>query len=384
MQSDIVIIGAGMAGYALAREIRKIDTNIPVVIVTADNGAVYSKPMLSNALAQGKAPDTLVQKDAATVAADLGIEIHTQSRVHRIDRDGRFIEVQGDGSANSTLSYGRLVLATGASPRPFRVPGSDAVPVASVNSLDDYRQWRQNLSTGDSILLIGAGLIGVEFANDLAAAGHPVTVVDPMPQPLGRLLPGQLGGLLGEALASLGVTVLTGHGIAALELNQAVLDDGRRVSYDHALSAIGLVPNTDLAVAAGLRVDQGIVVDDYLATSDPHIFALGDSAQSRAGVLPFVLPLIAEARALAKTLSGTPTRLHLPALPVAVKTPALPLVVCPPKPGSEGEWRVEGSGNDRRALFVGAEGSPLGFALTGVNTRERHALAKQMPDLLAA
>ena len=101
-------------------------------------------------------------------------------------------------------------------------------------------------------------------------------------------------------------------------------------------------------------------------------------------MLPFILPLMAEARALARTLSGTLTRVELPALPVAVKTPALPAVVCPPKPGAEGNWVIEGSGQDQRALFIGLSGETLGFALTGQETKARLALSKDMPGLLAA
>jgi NADPH-dependent 2,4-dienoyl-CoA reductase/sulfur reductase-like enzyme len=116
----IVIVGSGMAGYALAREFRKLNKTTPVTMVTADDGAVYSKPMLSNALAQGKDPEALVQKDAAQAAADLGIEVRTRTRVTAIDRSAKRLGFLGGGG----MAYGKLVLALGASPRPYPLGGS--------------------------------------------------------------------------------------------------------------------------------------------------------------------------------------------------------------------------------------------------------------------
>lgn len=387
-QDPIVIVGSGMAGYTLAREIRKIDATVPVTLLTADDGTAYSKPMLSNALAQDKTPDALVQKSAQQMALELAIEIRTETPLTAIDRAQRTLALTAPGG-RQTLSYGRLVLALGATPRPYGVLGGEDAPLFAVNSLADYRNWRAGLKGGDRVLIVGAGLIGVEFANDLALAGHPVTVVDPAPQPLGRLLPDSLGMVMADALTAAGITVLTGHSIASIAAagedgRQATLDNGRTVAFDCGLVAIGLLPRVDIARDAGLEVRQGIRVDSLLQTSDDAIFAIGDGAETDAGVLPFVLPLMAQARALAKTLTGTPAPLRLPALPVTVKTPALPVVVCPPKPGAAGAWSVDGEGRNRRALFAAADGTPLGFALTGEATKERMALAKAMPDLLVA
>jgi len=385
LQADTVIIGTGMAGITLARELRKLDGTTSITLITGDDGAVYSKPMISNAFAQGKTPQDLVQKSAQTLAEDLNVEILTATHVTAINRDDHTVTTRsphGDG----VMGYRNLVLAVGAEPRPFTVQGKTAVPFPAVNSLADYARWREGLIDGARVLLIGAGLIGVEFANDLAAAGYRVTVVDPAPQPLSRLLPDALGAVMAEALGGIGVDLRLGRVVSTIvpapHANTAVLDDGTKIVFDQALSAIGLIANTELAAAAGLTVDQGVRVDAHLATSHDHIYALGDCAQTDAGMLPFILPLMAQARALAQTLSGTPTPLRLAALPVAVKTPALPTVVCPPKPGTPGDWVIDGTGQDFRALFQGPDGVPSGFALTGGETRARQALAKDMPDLL--
>ncbi|MDO8608654.1 MAG: FAD-dependent oxidoreductase [Phaeospirillum sp.] len=376
--SGVVIIGSGLGGYSLARELRRLDPAIAITVVTADGGEAYSKPMLSAAFAQGKDVAALAQKSAGQVEAELRLRVITRSRVTAIDRAARRLTLDG----GEAIAYSSLVLAIGADPRAYRVAGSEDVTVHTVNDLDDYAVWRDGLIPGGRVLLIGAGLIGSEFANDLTTAGQRVSVVDPAPWPLGRLLPQELGDELATALGGIGVSFHLGRSITALEPGRAVLDNGAVVAFDKALSAIGLVPRTALAAAAGLVVDKGIVVDRWLRTSDPHVFALGDCAQTEAGPLPFVLPLMAEARALAATLAGNPTELRLPALPVVVKTPALPVAVCPPAPGAGGTWRVSGEGRDRKALFVGDDGRMLGFALSGGLTAERQSLAKEMPDLI--
>jgi rubredoxin-NAD+ reductase len=383
--NSIVIVGTGLAGYGLAKELRKRDPRIPITLLTADGGEVYTKPMLSNALARHHRPDDLVQKEAATLAHELRLEIRTRTRVGAIDRGAQTLAIE-DAGGSSTLPYGRLVLALGANARIFPAAGSDAVPIARVNDLDDYRQWRERIDQGGRILLIGAGLIGCEFANDLAGAGLGVTLVDPAPWPLARLLPQPIGERLMTALQGIGCTLHLGRKVVryapAAQGFLAELDDGTQVSFEHALSAVGLAPRTALAAAAGLEVGTGILVDRLLRTTDPAIHALGDCAETPAGLQPFIAPLLAQTRTLAATLSGAVTPLHLPALPVVVKTPALPLVICPPPPGASGTWELDLDGAAATALFRAEDGTEIGFALAGARTRLQHTLARRMPDLL--
>ena len=378
----VVIVGSGLAGYTLARELRKRSAELSITIVAADGGEIYTKPMLSNALAKHHTPDALVQKTAAAFAEDAGVTILSRTRVLSIDRANRTVATDGGGS----IAYDRLVLALGADARVFPAPGSDAVGIATVNDLDDYRVWRNRIKFGDRILLIGAGLIGCEFANDLAGVGFGVTVIDPAEWPLSRLLPEEVGTMLTEALEKVGVTFRLGRTVARYEAADvgfsATLSDGSSVGFDHALSAVGLAPRTKLAKDAGLQVRAGVVVDSVLCTSDPHVYALGDCAETKAGVLPFIAPLLAEARVLAATLTGEETPLHLPALPVLVKTPALPLVICPPKPGAEGAWTVERTGTGAAAVFRTPQGEDIGFALAGTATGSQQDMAKRMPALL--
>lgn len=387
-KAGLVVVGSGLAGYTLAREFRKLDKTTPVTIVTADGGEVYSKPMLSNAFAQNKTAADLVQKTADQARAELDIAVLVRSRVEAIDRPGRTLMVRSAADALFRLGYDKLALALGADPRPYAVPGSDGAPLLSVNDLDGYDRWRRALADGKRVLLIGAGLIGCEFANDLAGAGFAVTLVDPSPWPLGRLLPEPVGRLMAGSLRNAGLTLHLGRAVARMEQVargwRAMLDDGTAVDFDLALSAIGLAPRTALAEAAGLAVDRGIAVDGWLRSSDPDIHALGDCAATSAGPLPFVLPLMAQARSLAKTLTGQATTLQLPALPVMVKTPCLPMALCSPPPGSAGRWETEGDGADLIARFVAEDGRLLGFVVTGAKVGQRQALAKGLPDLISS
>jgi rubredoxin-NAD+ reductase len=160
------------------------------------------------------------------------------------------------------------------------------------------------------------------------------------------------------------------------------LSDGNSVQADIVLSAVGLRPRVALAKDAGLQVNRGIVVDRHLRTSNDDIFALGDCAEVEGYVLPYILPLMASSRALAKTLAGEPTEVSYGVMPVTIKTPACPTVVCPPPHGTEGAWQCEGEGLDIKALFRDRTGTLYGYALTGAACSEKQSLNKELPALL--
>lgn len=384
-EHSVVIVGSGLAGYSLARELRRLDKTMTITVITADGGEAYSKPMLSNALARHHQPEDMVQKSATTLAAELDLTVRTRTMVLEIDRDGKRLRIEDD-NGQGEIGYGRLVLALGANPRVFPATGSAEVDIFTVNDLDDYRRWRERIGERGRILLIGAGLIGCEFANDLASAGFKVALVDPGEWPLSRLLPEALGNRLARALEDIGCELHLGRTVAEYHTDQcqeAVLDDGTRVRFDHVLSAVGLAPRAGLADQAGLSVDAGIRVDRMMRSSDPEIYALGDCAQTEAGPLPFIAPLLAQAKALAATLAGEASPLVMPAMPVVVKTPALPLVVCPPPAGRTGDWEIDQDDEGALALFRDKSGAEVGFALAGNRTSEQREWAKRMPDLLA-
>jgi rubredoxin-NAD+ reductase len=155
------------------------------------------------------------------------------------------------------------------------------------------------------------------------------------------------------------------------------------IECDLVLSAVGLRPRIELAAAAGLAVNRGVEVDRHLRTSHANIFALGDCAEVDGINLLYVMPLMNCARALAQTLAGNPTAVAYGPMPVTVKTPACPLVVSAPPRGLDGDWRVEGTGPDIKALCHDSSGALLGYALTGTAVQEKMALNKLLPALLA-
>ena len=384
MGEPVVILGSGLAGYNLAREFRKADKDTPLVIVSRDDAGFYSKPMLSNALAGGKTAAALVMKPAEKMAAELNATVLPRTEVRGIDTAARTVAL-ADGR---TLGYRDLVLALGADPIRLPLAGDAASEVLSVNDLDDYARFAERLAGVKTVALLGAGLIGCEFANDLLARGITPTVLDLADRPLSRLLPAEASAFLQQRLEAAGARFR--FSVAAERVDRApggglrvTLGDGAVLEVDLVLSAIGLRPRTALAGAAGLAVNRGIVVDRHLATSAPHVFAIGDCAEVDGLNLPYVMPLMSQARALGATLAGTPTRLVYPAMPVTVKTPACPTVVCPPPADAAGSWACDGPEGGCEARFTHVDGTLLGFAVLGGATARRQALAAQVPPLLA-
>ena len=375
---SIVIIGTGMAGYSLAREIRKTAPDVQLVLITADNGYSYPKPALSNALIQGKSPEQIISADASTMAERLNAVIHTHTRVVSVDSTAHTIETDTAG----IIPYDQLVLATGA--RPIRLPfkGDAADDLLSVNDIEEYGEFRAQLENAQRVAIIGPGLIGCEFANDLAASGRSVCVIGPDPYPISTLLPEQAGRTLQQGLSEIGIEWKLGT--VAESLNKAdtgyelTLANGDKVQADVMLSAIGLKPELTLAEKMGLKTERGIVTDRFLATSQTDIYALGDCAEVEGKNLPYVMPLMIGARALAKTLTGTPTEVVYPVMPVIIKTPAHPIVVAPAPREAVGEWQIEATAQGTRGCFKSPDGALLGFALTGDAVEEKAALLKTM------
>ena len=376
-QQPVVIIGSGLAGYTVAREFRKLDTETPVIILSEDHGGFYSKPMLSNAFAQNKDAASLVLTRAADMARQLNINLLVETEVHAINRAGKQLD-----TTSGALEYDKLVLALGADPIRIPLQGDAAHEVISVNDLADYAKLRAALGTAKSIAIMGGGLIGCEFANDLAVAGYAVSVIDPGAYPLASLMPEQAGKQLLEPLAKLGVTWRFGTSVQRMDKAAKgyalSLADGSTINSDLVLSAVGLCPRTQLARESGLAVNRGIVVNERLCSSDEHIFALGDCAEIEGKVQPFVLPIMHAGRALARVLNGEAAKVEFPAMPVVVKTPAHPVAVAPVARDAVGVWQEMASGEGIKMGFVDALNNLTGFVLTGEYAGERNEMAKRL------
>ncbi len=377
----LVIVGAGLAGYTLAREWRKLDTATPLLIVTRDDGRYYSKPMLSSAYTSNKSPAAIALADAGAMASQLNAEIRTGVTVEELDTATGTVRAGGVVHA-----YWNLVLAVGADPIRVPVEGDAAERVMTVNDLADYAIFRAAIANARHVTIIGAGLIGCEFANDLLSGGIASAVIDPAAFPLSRLLPAEAGQALADAYAGFGVDWRFGRTLARVDRDgsrlRVTLSNGEAITTDAVLSAIGLRPRTGLARAAGLEVNRGILVSRQLRTSADRVYALGDCAEVDGLVLPYVAPIMQAARALAPTLAGRPTDVAYPPMPVLVKTSRYPVVVAPPRPGVAGDWRIERLEGGMRALYRTQDDRIEGFALLGSATAERQRLSRELPALL--
>lgn len=374
----ITLIGSGLAAYTLARELRKRDAQLPLRLISRDSADFYSKPMLSNALSKGKTAATLVNTPAAAMAEQLNAEILAHCPVQAIDPAAHSITADGQ-----TLQYSALILALGSDSIRPALAGDGAEDILQVNDLDDFRRFEQRLAGGPKrVAILGGGLIGCEFANDLVGAGHQVQVIDRGAAPLGRLVPQAVGEALCQALVQAGVRWHAND--EAIRIDREAdgvrigLKQGGAIPADVVLSALGLRPRTALAAAAGLRAERGIVVDGYLQSSAQDVYALGDCAEVDGQVLPFVLPIMHGARALAATLTGMPSVVQYPLMPVAVKTPAYPIVVLPPVPGATGAWRIKPQSDGVQAEFRDGGGGLRGFVLGGEALALKNGLLKEM------
>ena len=380
--SAIVIIGSGLAGYTVIREIRKLDKSVPITLITREPGYFYSKPMLSTALAGKKDAAQLITTPADGMATQLEITILSETDVSAINTQAQTIQ-----TSKGEVPYGKLVMALGSDQIRLPLEGNAAKEVLTVNDLEDYARFRNAIVGKKNIAILGAGLIGCEFANDLVLGGYVVDVIDLAAQPLGRLLPEQAAKELQAKLSDAGVRWHFSTTVQSVDHNGAVLQitlaNGDSISSDAVLSAVGLKPRLDLAKAAGMSTGLGIQVNRELKTSASNVYALGDCAEVDGLVLPYVMPIMQAARALAPTLIGQRTELIYPAMPVMVKTPALPTIVSPPAKGVNGEWKITQLEGGIEARFESPEGKLLGFALMGTATAQRGALSKELPPILS-
>jgi rubredoxin-NAD+ reductase len=381
----IIIVGAGMAAYTIARELRKLDKAVPLLIITADNGGFYSKPMLSNAFAQKKLAAQLVTQSAVQMGEQLSANIMTGVRVENIDVAAKKV-ITGAGA----FDYEKLVLAVGAQPIRLQIAGDAAQEVMSVNHIEDYATFRASLlpqqRDASRVAILGAGLIGCEFADDLAAHGHAVTLIDPNSLPLSALAAPALSQGLHAALTARGIDFRLGTTAASVDRDGAgltvTLANGGTVPVDVVLSAVGLRPDLRLAQAAQLKTDRGIMIDVYGKTSADDVYALGDCAEysldseGRSSPLPYIAPLMSAGRAIAKTLLGEATPIDMKDAPVIVKTPSYPLALVPPPRHAvaAGRWETEQDGERTIARFIDSDGKLAGFGVAPQEAKTRQAL----------
>jgi rubredoxin-NAD+ reductase len=380
-QLPVIVVGTGLAGYNFAKEYRKLNTTTPLIMITSDDGRMYYKPAISTAYHTNKSPDQLATATAEEMALELRAEIQTFTSIKSIDEHNQLLE-----TSNGNLNYEKLVLATGARCIELPMAGDGLESVYSINNLMDYSAFRQAMEGKKHVLIIGGGLIGSEYANDLIQSGYEVTVVDPLPSVLSTLMPKAASDSVKNALANAGVQFHFETVVEKIE-NQATgvkatLASGKEVEADIVLSAVGVRPDLTLAKTAGLQTNRGIITDRSLKTSASNIYALGDCAEVDTHLLFYVAPLVEGAKKLASTINGEEQQVYYGTMPVIIKTTLFPVTVSPP-PKTDGQWHIDiESSTGVKALFKTPEGELVGYALTGACTKFRDELNMSLRPIM--
>lgn len=354
----VVIVGAGAAGWGAARALRDAGYRGPLTLVTACDGTVYSKPALSVALGRDMTVERLREQSGAALAAELDVRLLERAWAIDLDRAHRRLL-----TTRGSLRYRHLILATGARARRPDLQGLAASRVLAVNDLAAYATLRAAFDAASlgaaalgrkaRLLIVGAGLVGCEFANDFAGAGAQVTLLEALELPLGARLDPPTANRLRDALTARGVSFEGGIALGAFALPDAGGSSGassgpmhadpdrrlaldwsnaagekRRADFDLALVAAGVEPEVRLARRAGLTVARGIVVDaQTLSTADESVFALGDCAEVQGSLGSTVEPILRQARTIAGQIVGKPVPYDARDPVWIVKIPGLPLSI---------------------------------------------------------
>jgi rubredoxin-NAD+ reductase len=348
-----------------------------VLIISQDDAHSYSKPMLSTGFTKQKSAEDLSLADPGKMSIQLKASIRNFTTVTRIEPEKNQIFI-----GNESISYSKLVLAIGASVNKLNFPGSDLSKVISINDLLDYRFFRKSLKAEQHVLIMGAGLIGCEYANDLLNGGYRVTLVDPAETAMNGLIPPEAGNTLVSGLKEAGAKLIFNNFVQHIEELEdgslcASLNKGQKIPCDLVISAIGLRPNIKLAEQAAIACNKGILTNDFLETSVEHIFALGDCAEVSGEVRLYVLPLMASARALAKTLTGDKTKVNFGVMPIVTKTPVCPVITVPP-PKEEGTWFFDENAQGLIGRFKNTSNRVSGFVLSGDAVNNKADLIKEL------
>ena len=275
-----VIVGAGLAGAKAAETLRADGFEGRVVLIGEEPEAPYERPPLSKDYLRGESPLEKALVKPREFWDEQDVELLTGARAVAIRREERRVELEDGGS----VGYDRLLLATGSLPRRPPIPGADLPGVHVFRTLADADRLRRVLQGGGPLVLVGAGWIGCELAASARQLGAEVVLIDHAAAPLERVLGAEVGGWFAELHRRHGVRLELGAGVERLEGGRMVervrLADGRAVEAAAVVLGVGVTPATELAESAGLHIDDGIAVDELLASSDPDVFAAGDVASA--------------------------------------------------------------------------------------------------------
>ena len=275
LPASVVIVGGGAAGLVAADTLRREGYEGPVTIISADDFAPYDRPNLSKEYLTGQAPAEWIPLRSPDYYADRQIELVLKSRVSSLDPVRRQVRVEN----GKVYDFGALLLAIGADPVKIPVPGATDSQLFYLRSFEDAKLLVEKAATAKQVVVVGASFIGLEVAASLRERGIGVHVVAPERQPLERVLGADVGRFIRQLHESHGVVFHLGEAIARFDAQKATLTNGTILDTDFLVLGVGVRPSLALAEQAGLKVDRGIVVDEFLETNVPGIFAAGDVAR---------------------------------------------------------------------------------------------------------
>lgn len=377
LSNGIVIIGAGFAARQLVKNIRKFNADIPITLIASDSIDEYNKPDLSHVISQAQSADDLTKQTAQDFAQQYQLAIHPYTQITDINTDEKRIQsMQGE-----QWYYDKLILATGA--KTYCPPISGHELMLTLNSQQEYRAYETQIHHAKRILILGAGLIGTELAMDFSRAGKEVILADISGQLLSSLIPSDLSGRLQSSLTEIGVRLMLKSPLQSLTQTDngilATFNQHHQLTVDCVIAATGLTPNIELAHLAGLHTDRGIIVNEYLQSSDKDIYALGDCAQINGSLLPFLQPIQLSAMHLAKSLVGEKNApLNLPPMIIRVKTPLMPLHLAGETARNDLTWNISTTPSGIIAKGFDENDVLRAFVVTEEQVKEAFALLRAL------
>ncbi|MCD4852680.1 FAD-dependent oxidoreductase [Arthrobacter sp. AK01] len=275
-EEPIIILGAGHAGVSVAAGLRSQGWEGGVLLVDADDRLPYERPPLSKELLKAGATDQVTPLRRAGYYGERGIETLLGLEVREVDVENCSVTL----SNGTSRAYHRLVIATGSTARALRIPGGDLPGVQTLKTFDDATRLRARLAPGAKVVVIGAGYIGLEVAGAAAALGCDVTVLEFQDRVMSRVTSEPVSRFFEQHHEKHGVRFVFGAAVTAVEggdrVERVVTADGESYPADVVIAGIGVVPNQQLAEAAGLECNDGILVDEHGRTSRPSVYAAGD------------------------------------------------------------------------------------------------------------
>ncbi len=299
MTDNIVIVGAGQAGAQTAISLRQSGFTGPVILLGAEPQIPYERPPLSKKFLAGEVGIEQLFMRAPAFYTEKNITIRTRTRVQRIDRDRKRVHLAGE----EEVPYAKLILATGGRVREMTCPGAELPGVHYLRTIDDVEAFRNRLDAGLKLVIVGGGYIGLEVAAIAVKRGCRVTVLEMQPLVLNRVVAPEMSKFYTDVHRAEGVDIRTSTSVTGFEGDgkvERVVCGDEKIDADLVIVGIGILPNVELAADAGLKIDNGIVVDECARTADPNIFAAGDCTNHPNAVLGERLRLESVPNALAQ------------------------------------------------------------------------------------